>query len=242
MAINIQEVEKSTMLFVPPRVKWDLYELIHCSLLKLSISLCMSILQQEPPGFQSVTWNEIVINNVHPDFLDQDLINTLWNVDVPGFCTRPWQPGSSFPSNVTFSKMAFPSLCSTINKIVMDWFGATILITFSFYLLVGTHVCVPHDELVVLPVYAVISVPHTIRSVLCTSLQLRFYPLSADPPGTRASWELPYCWQADRQEAEDDQDLMNRYGPSAPTDPSCSLNLPVENSHITEYLLTQESI
>lgn len=55
MTINIQEVEKSTMLFVPPGVKWDLYELIHCRLLKLSVSVCMCILQQEPPGFQSMT-------------------------------------------------------------------------------------------------------------------------------------------------------------------------------------------
>lgn len=34
----------------------------------------------------------------------------FWNDHLPGFCNRPWQPGSSFPFNVTFSKMAFPSL------------------------------------------------------------------------------------------------------------------------------------
>ncbi len=84
------------------------------------------------------------------------------------------------------------------------------------------------------PVYAAVSVPHTIRSGLCTFLQHQFYPLSADPPGTGASWELPCCWLADRQEVEDDQDLKNQSEPRISTDPSCSQHLPVENTDKTK--------
>lgn len=83
-------------------------------------------------------------------------------------------------------------------------------------------------------VYAAVSVPHTIRSSLCTFLQHQFYPLSADLPGTGASWELPCCWLGDHQEVEDYQDLMNQSEPRISTDPSCSQHLPVENTDKTK--------
>lgn len=90
------------------------------------------------------------------------------------------------------------------------------------------------------PVYAAVSAPHTIRSGLCTFLQHQFCPLSADLPGTGASWELPCCWLVDLQEVEDDQDPTNQSEPRISTGPSCSQHLPVVNTDKTKPDINHE--
>ncbi len=168
---------------------------------------------------------------------NQEVIDPVvfWNDLLPGFCNRPWQPGSSFPFNVTFSKMAF-------HLSEMKEFSIMYHLVFSisqiFFLLIHyRHILglVSHYwSLFNVHLYMLLYPFHTPSAQVFTFLQHQFYPLSADPPGTGASWELPCCWLRDHQEVEDDQDLMNQSEPRISTDPSCSQHLPVENTDKTK--------
>lgn len=56
VTISVEEVEESSMFFVPAGEEGNLHELLHSHILQLCITFCLGVLQQEPASLQGMTW------------------------------------------------------------------------------------------------------------------------------------------------------------------------------------------